>query len=152
MDGIPPALETIARLIQLSLTPVFLLSALASLLGVFAVRLSHAADQVEEIERKLDEASEEGRDRLKLELDYHRRRTLALDVAVVLAATGGALTGGSVLALFIGAIAKAPLAVPLYILFGAAIVAAIGALAAFVFEMLLASRGLRSRSREAGTR
>jgi hypothetical protein len=35
-------LETAARVVQLALTPVFLLSGTATLLGVFAVRLARA--------------------------------------------------------------------------------------------------------------
>ncbi len=145
------SIETVARLIQLSLTPVFLLSALASLLAVFATRLARVADRVDQIGIELERAEplqSLRQARLTAELAYQRRRTRTLDVAVVMGALGGTLTCGAVLAMFVGALTGAPLASLLFALFGAAILAAIGALAAFVYEMLLASRGVRQRSRE----
>lgn len=142
------SIETVARLIQLSLTPVFLLSALASLLAVFAARLARVADRVDQIAVELDRAEPLLEARLRAELAYQRRRTRTLDIAVVMGALGGTLTCAAVLAMFVGALTSAPLASLLFALFGAAILAAIGALAAFVYEMLLASRGVRQRSRD----
>lgn len=148
----PASIETVARLIQLSLTPVFLLSALASLLAVFAARLARVADRVDQIAIELERAEPLQQSllqsRLTAELAYQRTRTRTLDVAVVMGALGGTLTCGAVLAMFVGALTDAPLASLLFALFGAAILAAIGALAAFVYEMLLASRGVRQRSRD----
>lgn len=141
------SIETIARLIQLSLTPVFLLSALASLLAVFAGRLARVADRVDQIGIELERADASQTVRLTAELAYQRRRTRTLDIAVVMGALGGTLTCAAVLVMFVGALTGAPLASLLFALFGAAILAAIGALAAFVCEMLLASRGVRRRSR-----
>lgn len=140
------SLETVARFIQLSLTPVFLLSALASLLSVFATRLARVADRVDQLVMLLETAGPETAHRLTDELHYQRTRTLMLDIAVVLGALGGALTGGSVLALFIGGLMRAPVGGLLFALFGCAIVAAVAALGAFVCEMLLSSWGVRRRS------
>ena len=140
------SLEDVSRLVQLSLTPVFLLSALAALLGVFATRLARVDDRVEAIAAKLETAAPDDRDHLVAEQAFHRRRTRSLDVAVVLGALGGTLTCASVLALFVGALTGAKVATVLFLLFGAALVAAIGALAAFGYEMLLASRGVRLKS------
>ncbi len=84
-----------------------------------------------------------------LELIYQRKRTRVLDIAVVLATFGGILTCASVLVLFIGALAGINMAGTLFTLFGGAILVAIGALTAFGYEMLLASRGVRRKSRDA---
>ena len=149
MAGAPDSLEAVARLIQLSLTPVFLLSGLAALLSVFATRLARVADRVDQIAIELERAGPGKTQRLIDEQGYQRRRTRTLDVAVVLGALGGMLTCASVLVLFVGALSGAGAAVGgvLFTLFGLAICAAIGALAAFGYEMLLASMGVRRKSR-----
>ena len=140
------ALEDVSRLVQLSLTPVFLLSALASLLGVFSTRLGRVHDRVELIAAQLETAAAERRERLLDEQAFNRRRTHWLDIAVVLAALGGTLTCASALTLFLGSLTGFRIAAPLFLLFGGAILAAIGALVAFGYEMLLASQGVRRKT------
>jgi hypothetical protein len=71
------------------------------------------------------------------------RRSLALDVAVVLGAVGGAATCGAVLTLFVGALREATVASMLFGLFGLAVICALGAIVAFTVEMLMASIGIR---------
>jgi hypothetical protein len=48
------ALDTIAHIIQLALTRVFLLWGIATLLNVFSTRLARVADRVEAITKALD--------------------------------------------------------------------------------------------------
>lgn len=74
---------------------------------------------------------------------YLRTRSLALDVAVVLAAIGGALVGLSILTLFLGALRDAAAASALFLFFGLAVACTIAALGAFLIEILLAGRGMR---------
>jgi hypothetical protein len=74
-----------------------------------------------------------------------RRRSLALDAAVILGALGGVATCGAVLTLFVGALRDATVADILFVLFGLAILCTLSALMVFGFEMLLASRGMRQR-------
>lgn len=149
LPGAPDTLDGIARLIQLSLTPIFLLSGIASLLGVFANRLARVADRVDAIAAELAVAGPERVQELIGEQAYQRMRTRTLDVAVVLATIGGILTCSAVLTLFIGALLDASLAFLLVLLFGGSILAAIGAMISFGYEMLLASRGTRRASRDA---
>jgi len=131
------SLQDAARVVQLALTPVFLLSGIAALLNVFATRLGRVADQTD----KLAAASvEETRDAV---LRVLRWRSRALDWAVVLAAVAGALTCGAVLVLFLGEVRGAGAANLLFLLFGGAIVLTMGSLVAFVVEMLLAANGVR---------
>lgn len=131
------SLQDAARVVQLALTPVFLLSGIAALLNVFATRLGRVADQTD----KLAAASvEETRDAV---LRILRWRSRALDWAVVLAAVAGALTCGAVLVLFLGEVRGAGAANLLFLLFGGAIVLTMGSLVAFVVEMLLAANGVR---------
>jgi len=130
-------LESAAHVVQLALTPVFLLSATATLLGVFATRLGRVADRV-------DLLSKEARDPIRDELlALLKRRSRVLDVAVVFSALAGALTCVAVLLLFLGEVRGSAAATQLFLAFGGAIVLTMASLAAFVVEMLLAARGVR---------
>lgn len=131
------SLETAAHVVQLALTPVFLLSGIAALLNVFAARLGRVADQADALAQA---SATEVRD---VRLAVLRWRARALDVAVVLAAVAGACTCGAVLVLFLGEMKRSAAANLLFLLFGGAIILTLGALVAFVTEMLLAGNGVR---------
>ena len=79
----------IAHIIQGALTPVFLLSGIATLLNVFSTRLARVADQVEAASRALAMADAAEIRLLDRQLRNLYRRSVALDAAVVLAAIGG---------------------------------------------------------------
>jgi hypothetical protein len=131
------SLEAAAHVVQLALTPVFLLSATATLLSVFATRLARVADRVDMLAR---ESKAPIRDE-SLALLRHRSRVL--DLAVVLSALAGALTCVAVLMLFLDEVRGTTAARLLFLAFGGAICLTIASLAAFVAEMLLAARGVR---------
>ena len=95
------------------------------------------------IAKAVEDADDTHKAREQARLRSLRTRSLALDVAVILGAFGGAATCAAVLTLFVGALRDAGVAGALYGFFGLAIVCTIGALTAFLFEMLLASRFLR---------
>jgi hypothetical protein len=126
-----------AHVVQLALTPIFLLTGLASLLNVFTTRLGRIADQVDKLE---NDSSRRPRQFARLRL-----RSRALDVAVLLAAIAGALTCCAALTLFVGELRSGAAGYVLFLLFGAALLCAVGALAAFSFEMVLAGRTVRDR-------
>lgn len=137
------SLASIVRVIQSSLTPIFLLTAVASLLGVFTTRLARVSDQVKDLAAvaTVDKAQDQA---IRRRLAFPRRRSHALDTAVILGSLAGACTCGTVLALFLGLLrAKATVSL-LFVLFGFAILFTIGALSAFLTEVLLASRGIRA--------
>jgi len=82
---------SVTRVIQLALTPVFLLTAVAALLNVFSTRLGRVADRVDLLSVDLQRGASDT-EFLSAQLDFLRRRSLILDVAVVLATVGGAAT------------------------------------------------------------
>ena len=128
------SLDAIVRVIQSSLTPAFLLTAVASLLNVFATRLGRVSDQVKAM------AQNGVCDAVTL-----RRRSRLLDLAVILGAFAGACVTATVLVLFLGLVlTRAATVAPLFVLFGIAVFCTIGALTAFLFEVLLASRHVRA--------
>jgi hypothetical protein len=130
--------EAAAHIVQLALAPVFLLSGIAALLNVFATRLGRVADKAAVL---ADQSRERpGRD---VQLRVLHLRSRALDWAVLLAAMAGLLTCGTVLVLFLGVALNKGAASLLFLLFGAAIVFTMGALVAYVVEMLLAAHGVR---------
>jgi len=135
----PSPLDSAAHIVQLALTPVFLLSGVASLLNVFATRLGRISDQVDKLVAEPEADAPEVRGRLH----YLRIRSRLLDAAVVLAALSGAFTCGAALVLFLGAVRDASAGNALFLLFGGAIVLTTLALAAFVLEVLLAGMGVR---------
>ncbi len=138
-------LDMIAHIIQVALTPVFLLSGIATLLNVFSTRLARVADRVDQITKGIEEEADEGEVALlAAQLSHLRRRSLALDAAVLLAAFGGAATCASVLTLFVGALRDATVASVLFTTFGLAVMCTIGAIGAFTAEMLMAGSGVRA--------
>lgn len=137
-------LDTVAHIIQLALTPVFLLSGIGALLNVFATRLARVSDRVDQITKEMAAAEPEENALLALQLARLRRRSLALDVAVVLAALGAAATCASVLTLFVGALRDATVASALFAAFAFAVICTIGAIMAYTAEMLMTGFGVRA--------
>ncbi len=140
------AVEAVAHTIQVALTPIFLLSGIASLLSVFAGRLSRVADRVDELAERADRAEPRAKAALEKRLAYLRRRSHTLDIAVALGAVAGAATCSSVLILFVGTLRDLTVTGLLISAFALALICTIGALSAFLLEMLMASRGIRHRS------
>jgi hypothetical protein len=141
VDNPSATLDLVAHVIQVALTPVFLLSGIATLMNVFSTRLARVADLI----AKAAEGGEQGDPiAVNAQLAHLRRRSLALDAAVVLAAIGGAATCVSVLTLFVGALKEATVASVLFTTFGLAVLCTIGAIGAFTAEMLLAGSGMRA--------
>ena len=146
----PPGIEisssadVIAHIIQVALAPVFLLSGIATLLNVFSTRLARVADRVDQLTKAVEDADQEEAARLALALVRLHRRSVALDVAVVLGAIGAAATCASVLALFVGALKDATIASVLFTTFGLAVASTLGAIGAFAVEMLLAGSCVRA--------
>ena len=146
LDPDATGLDAIVRVIQSSLTPIFLLTAIASLLGVFNTRLARISDQVKTLAERASTTDGDGEARATVErrLSHLRRRSHMLDAAVILGALSGACTCGTVLVLFLGLLRARATAGLLFFLFGIAILCTIGALAAFLTEVLWASRGVRA--------
>jgi hypothetical protein len=144
MPDMTDAVDSVAHVVQVALTPVFLLSGVGTLLNVFNTRLSRVSDHREHIEEllrgELDEA--EGA-RLRAHLRRLQHRTNVLDASVVLGAIGGASTCGAAFVLFLGSLREAAIAYWLFGLFGVALGCTASALIAFVLDSVMAWHGLR---------
>ena len=135
MTGGAPSLDAAARIVQLALTPIFLLTGLASLLNVFAARLGRVADRVDLLAAEPE--------RHECQLLALRRRSRLLDLAVLATSLSGALTCCAALSLFVGALNRAPTGRLMLALFGAAVTCAVVALGVFAFETFLSSKAVR---------
>ena len=142
------SVDSVAHVIQVALTPVFLLSGVASLLGVLSSRLGRVADRVDSLAERLEVADPVQRSRLQARLTYLQRRSHVLDAAVMMGTLGGIATSVAGLLLFVGTL-RDQAGISLFVAFGFALLFTIGALLAFLIEMLLASRGIRDLANSA---
>jgi hypothetical protein len=137
-------LDAVVHLIQVALTPVFLLSGIAALLNVYAARLAKVSDRLDALT-----ASAHGTvplaDEVCQEIGHLHRRALVLDVSVVLATVGAGATCMSILTLFLLALSNEAIAGVLLACFTVAIVCTLGSVATFGLEMFIGNRALRLR-------
>ena len=135
--------EDVAHIIQVALTPVFLLTGVSGLLNVFNARLTRIGGRAESAAELLRNSTDKSeRTRLETQFAQLARRIFVLEVAIALGALAGAATGGATFTLFIGGLRNAVVGSTLVILFGCAIICIIMALAAFLAETFLAWREL----------
>jgi hypothetical protein len=135
--------DSVAHIVQVALTPVFLLSGIGTLLNVFNTRLSRVSDHREHTSELLRGGGGEiDQPLLRAHLVRLHRRTLVLEASVVLGAVGGASTCGAAFVLFLGSLGNAAIASWLIFLFGLALGCTACALVAFLADSVLAWHGL----------
>jgi hypothetical protein len=133
-----------AHLIQTALTPVFMLSAIGTLLIVFNTRLSRVSDHMTHLNDLLKGNLDAGEDRnLRAHLRRLVRRIAMLDASIALGALAGASTCGAALVLFVGSIRASAIESWLIGMFALALVCTVGSLVMFMGDSLLAWHGLR---------
>jgi len=138
------ALGSVVHIIQVSLTPVFLLSGVATLLNVFSTRFARVADQVDAVAKEVEGADAAVAELLSRRLTHLHRRSLVLDTAVALGAAAGALTCATVLALFLGEAGGLAIAAVMLFTFGLAIACTLASIGAYAMEMFMASKHIRA--------
>jgi hypothetical protein len=138
------AVDPIAHIIRLALTPVFLLLSIANLLNVFSTRLALVGDRAEQVTKALGSAEPADGPELRRQLRQLYRRSVALDLAVILSSIAKAGVCIAVLLLFVGALGDEAVALVLLLAFGCAVVCTLGAIVAYAAEMLMAGTGVRA--------
>ncbi|MDW5317188.1 DUF2721 domain-containing protein [Rhizobium sp. PL01] len=133
----PTIISDYADAIQTSLAPVFLLAGTAAFVSIYCTRLGRVSDRLNEIADKKSSGEKSRR-----QLVYLRRRTLALEVAVILGLLAGICTCASILNLLSGALAIRLRPENLSWFFGGAIISLMLSLLAFLFELLAAGRSM----------
>jgi hypothetical protein len=145
LDLTSTSLEATVHLIQVALTPVFMLSGIAAMLNVFAGRLARVADRLDNLTTKLHTADTKTAIDIEREILGLHKRLVALDWAVVLGSVGAVAICLNILTLFVLSISAIEMASLLLLFFAIAILCTLGSVAAFLAEMLMSSSILRAR-------
>jgi uncharacterized membrane protein YciS (DUF1049 family) len=133
----------IARVIQLCVAPVFLISGVGALLAVLSGRLARLVDRARLLEAAHANADETARERIHAELKVLARRGKLIYRAITLGTTCALLICFVITSLFISALAQYPISKLVGALFVAAMGALIASLLFFLREVFLATRTLR---------
>jgi hypothetical protein len=144
-DAAPHTVEDVAHIIQLALTPVFMLSGIGTLLNLFNTRLARVSDHLRTIsDLRVDETDPARLARLERHLRRLHRRLLMLDCSIFLAAVGGASTCCAALVLFLGSVGESTVSSALVVMFGLALLCTVAALSTFLADSLFAWHGIRT--------
>jgi len=133
----------IARVIQLSVAPVFLISGVGALLAVLSARLGRTIDRARVLEGILGSADEAAQMRINKELNILSRRAKLIYRAIAFGTTSALLICFVIVSLFISAMGQVPISLIVGTLFIAAMLALIASLLSFMREVFLATRILR---------
>jgi len=139
-------LDSVVHFIQLAIAPVFLLTAIGSMLGTMTNRVARIVDRAREIERRLagaaDSSSPEHR-----ELRTLARRARLINMAITFTVLSALLVCVSIGGLFLDAYWERSLTTLVAWIFGVSLVALITGLGFFLREIYVATATLRIGSR-----
>ena len=136
-------ISDVARLIQLAIAPVFLLTGVSALLGVLSSRLGRTIDRARVLESLLEGADAVRVERMHLELSFLSRRAKIIYRAISLGVITALLVCSVIAILFISAFTRVDVSLVVAALFIAAMAALITTLLLFLREVFLATRVLR---------
>ena len=134
----------IAHLIQVALTPIFLISAIGVTLNVFTSRLARIVDRARAMEEDVSrpDYKPEGRD-LHAALDVMARRARLMNTAITLITISALFIALVVVMLFVNAFLRWDLAVFIACMFILTMLSLAAALLAFLIEVRLATTSLQ---------
>ncbi|SMP50068.1 DUF2721 domain-containing protein [Noviherbaspirillum suwonense] len=140
-------LTDVTHLIQLAIAPVFLLNAVASIIGVLINRLSRAVDRIRVLDERLSRAGPGTEARDEMELQVLRRRLWLIYLALTCEVLCALFVGLLIAAGFVGAVLGANVSLGIACLFVFAMAAFIVGLTVFLREIFLAVVSTRDRMR-----
>jgi hypothetical protein len=132
----------ISHVIQLSVAPVFLLTAIGTILGVLSNRLARIVDRARALNERLETDAENRMAAIHAEMRTLAQRRRMINLAITFGTTAALLVCVSIATVFLGAVMKASVAVAVASLFILAMAAFVAALVCFLREVLLAVRSL----------
>jgi hypothetical protein len=142
-------LESLAHVIQASITPALLLASIGTTLSVLTSRLARIVDRMRGLDLRIrgyhdgPPVSEDRRDHMRRELRVLLRRRYMMDAAII-CCTASALIVSLVIALaFAGYIWQADIGTAVAVLFIVAMLAFISAYTLFLCEVVFANRKMR---------
>lgn len=136
-------LTLIAKTIQLSVAPVFLLTAIGTMLNVLTSRFNRIVDRSRVLEEHAASLLSKESDKISGELSTLARRSKLIDAAITVSTISALLICSMIAAMFIGVFLSIDLTDLVALLFVSAVLAFIGALLAFLREILIAANALR---------
>jgi hypothetical protein len=136
------SLPAIAQAIQLAIAPVFLLTGIASLLGVMANRLARVIDRGRALEHAWAQFDERMRLAIRPELDVLERRRVLASWSINCCTAAALLVCLVIAVLFVEEMAATNLRWLAGTMFILAMLAVIGGLASFLREVYLATRSI----------
>ena len=144
MSSIFPQAADVAHLIQVALTPIFLISAIGVTLNVLTSRLSRIVDRARAMESEVCRPDYQagGRD-LHAALSVMARRARYIYAAITLITLSALLIALVVVMLFVNAFAHWDLAAFIAIMFILSMLSFAGALTAFLIEVRIATTTLQ---------
>jgi hypothetical protein len=137
----------VARLIQLAVAPVFLLTAVGTIIGVLSNRLGRVVDRSRLLEDRLRQLQPEGQRIAREELSLLSRRVRLVYGAMVLAVLCALFVGLLIAVAFVDAFIELDLSKFIGLLFIAAMLAFILSLMVFLREIFLAVTSARDQMR-----
>jgi len=137
------SISTIAHIIQLAVAPVFLLAGIGSLINVLAGRLARVVDRARQLERHVPTADDEEAALEIQQLEILDQRMTICHWAIGLCTTAALLVCLVVMILFIADLVAIRFAVPVSLLFIAAMLSLTLGLLLFLAEVTIATRSVR---------
>jgi hypothetical protein len=136
-------ISAIAHVIQLAVAPVFLLTGIASLLGVLTNRLGRVIDRARLLEGHLPDITGEHKSVVHVDLKMLSRRARHINRAISLCTTAALLVCMVVAVLFVSAFLTLDISRVIAGLFVVAMLCVIAGLVSFLREVYLATLSLR---------
>jgi len=135
-------LDSVVHFIQLAIAPVFLLTAIGSILGTMTNRVARIVDRARELERRLAGAAESASAEHR-ELRLLARRARLINMAITFTVLSALMVCVSIGGLFLDAYWQRSLTTLVAWIFGVSLLALIFGLACFLREMYVATATLR---------
>lgn len=133
-----PRVPEIFGVIQLAVAPVFLLTAIGTVIAALNIRLGRAVDRRRDLESRLAKMSEDEQSSARQELAVIARRIRFVYFAITAAVTSGLFVCLLIAGAFIGAFVQVRLSYTIGAMFVFAMLALIASLLLFLREIFLA--------------
>jgi len=144
-----PAQESILPLIQLSITPVILISGLGALVISMTNRMGRIVDRTRNLAGAARQARDEERTHLERQLRILFRRAKLMRLAMTLVASSMFVSGLLIMLIFLSALSGVQLAAAILAVFLVSVVLMLGGLAAFVADIWVSLNALNTEVRRA---
>ena len=142
MDVLSVNIESIAKVIQLSVAPVFLLAGVGAILNVLVGRLVRIVDRARVTEMQFHDADEALVKELHERLEVLATRARLISRAIALSVLCAMLVPAVIVALFVGELFRVSIAIPIAVAFIAGLVSLATGLVYFLREVFVATAAL----------